>query len=313
MSSTMSGRRIAERGRGGSLVLDGFAACLLLAGLFAAGTAIAREPDTDPSETGTLENEARALAERVLELRRAERQLLEGLSPALVAEVERLLAEAESGGLPAGEAEFPVAEELPVAEPPVVESPVVESPVVESPVIETPVIEAPVIEVPAEATSLGEPPADREPAAAAGRSGSPCPGLSLLDFDGDGELSGADRYWRYLHLWLDDGDGRMEEGETPTLYEAGVRSVGLELRAWEGAGEEGGDVRVDERVLFEIPAGGTLREAILLLDAGGVARGDELSLLGPSGEGLAGMVEVRSEVRVSRQPEGEPLPLLCGR
>lgn len=278
MPSGMSRLSLAKARRLGSLV-----ALVLLQVSGAVG-------DEPPSET------AESVAKRIVELRREESDLLDGLAPELRAEVDRLLAEMEAPETPppptppAGEA----ADEAPAPE-----------------------VAAPGALLPsaaAEPVRRDEIDAEADRAATTPAASPGCPGLALLDFDGDGALGSADHYWRFLRLWLDDGDARIGEGETSTLFEAGVRRVGLELRTWSDGADGGGDVRVaDGRVIFEVPsaAGGPWSEAVFVVDAGGIGRGSDLRIVDAAGAVLGGLVAVTPELRVRALPEGEPLPLLC--
>jgi len=53
-------------------------------------------------------------------------------------------------------------------------------------------------------------------------------GLSALDSDGDGYLSGGDDAWLDFMIWADaDLDGRVDRGELLTLHDSGVASISL--------------------------------------------------------------------------------------
>ena len=82
-------------------------------------------------------------------------------------------------------------------------------------------------------------------------------GLSHFDTDGDGHLSSADAdgsfSWDQFMIWKDaNGNGVSERGELVTLTEAGIVSIGLELKG--NASEMNGNI-VHQKTTFRFADG----------------------------------------------------------
>jgi hypothetical protein len=223
------------------------------------------------------------VVERILELQLEIDELLRALDPDLRAAVER---ELESRlARPAADADR--VERVP-DEPPAVETP-------EAP-------EAPGAPGAAPATGSSRPPEPapaREPAApdlpTAPPPPSACRPLALLDSDGDGRVSGADRYWRHLYLWHDaDGDRAIDDGERLSLFELDVRWVAVELDSYGTDDDFVGDVVLGEEAVFRLV--GRRKESdrrALALDADGLRRGDGPALVDDAGAPLSGVQPLR--------------------
>ena len=135
-----------------------------------------------------------------------------------------------------------------------------------------------------------------------------CGTLSVLDSNGDGWVSGADRFWRYLGLWRDNGDGVVADSEVKSLFKHGIRSVGSSLYSYRGEKDLDGGVWVEETIYFDLP--GRRSRATLTINAGSLGRSGELRLEAADGAPLdgtqplgAGMFWVSSS--------GERTPVIC--
>lgn len=137
-----------------------------------------------------------------------------------------------------------------------------------------------------------------------------CGTLEILDTNGDGRVSGADRYWRYLNLWRDDGDGSIEASEVRSLYQHGIRRVSVKLLSYTTSKDVDRGVWIEDAIYFDLPTRGKGR-AVLVMDAGRLARGDELWLESGAGERLDGIQALRSGLEwVMRN--GARVAVLCG-
>ena len=138
----------------------------------------------------------------------------------------------------------------------------------------------------------------------------PCAELAPFDSNGDGVLSGLDRYWRYFRLWRDDGDGTMEERELRGLYDSGVGELTLRLGTYRTVDGDAGDVLDDGTLGLDLPG----REGIarLTLDADRLARGGELELRGADGAPLSGRQVLTPEMIVAAA-DGRTTALYCSR
>ncbi len=108
-----------------------------------------------------------------------------------------------------------------------------------------------------------------------------CGTLGILDTNGDGVVSGADRNWRYLALWKDDGNGSIEESELKSLFEHGIRKIGVRLVSYTNAKDVDGAIWVEDRIFFELP--GRRGRAVLVIEAGRLARSEQLWLENSTG------------------------------
>jgi hypothetical protein len=111
--------------------------------------------------------------------------------------------------------------------------------------------------------------------------GTGCRPLAPLDSDGDGQVSGADRYWRHLYLWDDaNANGQVDAGEAVSLFELDIRSVSVELDRYTTDKDFVGDVSAGAEAVFHLIARrkGPSRRS-LALDADGLRRGEGPSLV----------------------------------
>lgn len=204
------------------------------------------------------------IVERILELQREIDDLLARLPPDLREEVEKKLAEPPP--LKGAEPEPAAAPEPPAAEPPAAEPPAAE---------------------PA--------PSPPPPSRRFGRRRAACNTLEAFDTNGDGTVNALDRYFRYLYLWIDrDGDGGMDKREIVTTFDRKVNeiSAGLESFASDRLGH--GEIRILEHIELDLrgdgfDSGRTRDDAVLLVDATSLQRGDGPRLLSSSGEPIEGI------------------------
>jgi hypothetical protein len=118
-----------------------------------------------------------------------------------------------------------------------------------------------------------------------------CNTLLSFDWDGDGSVSGADRYWRHLYLWVDEnGDGSMAESEVRHLFYHDVRALSVDLDRYTGHEGISGDVDVDTSAIrLRLVSSKGDEDGVLVVDASGLARGGELELVDAEGTPLAGL------------------------
>jgi len=150
-----------------------------------------------------------------------------------------------------------------------------------------------------------EPEPAPEPAAPEPR----CGDLTILDSNGDGALTGLDRNWRYLALWKDDGDGEIDEKEVRSLFRHEIRRLGVRLVSYTTSKDADGAVWTEDRIYFDLP--GRASQAVLVIDAGRLARGDELWLEDSTGSRLSGYQPLRAGIYWVFS-SGERTPVLCG-
>lgn len=233
---------------------------------------------------------------RALEAHEDLERILGELPPELRAEYERLVA-VPTQDLPAR----PVAD----AEPP---TPPVADAEPPAPVKPPPVVPPPTAAPP-------EPPPPPQPAPQPTPAAEPvpvpeprCGDLTILDSNGDGALTGLDRYWRYLALWKDDGDGEIDEKEVRSLFRYEIRRLGVRLVSYTTSKDADGAVWIEDRIYFDLP--GRTSQAVLVIDAGRLGRGDELWLEDSSGARLSGYQPLRTGIYwVSSH--GDRTPVLC--
>lgn len=145
-----------------------------------------------------------------------------------------------------------------------------------------------------------------------------CNTLALLDTQEDGVLDARDRYWRYLYLWRDrNRDGELQDSEVSSLYEEGVRSLGVGLETFGTEGDGMGLVRLSRWIVLDVAGNGfagtiagDTDDAALVVDSPALGRGNGPELLDPGGEALEGYQPFRSLLRL-RLESGEILELTC--
>lgn len=198
------------------------------------------------------------IVERILELRREIDELLAQLPQDLRDEVERKLAESE----PPPDAEL----EPPAAEPAVAEPPAAEPK-----------------------------PSPPPPSRRSGHRRPACNTLEVFDTNGDGTVDALDRYWRYLYLWIDrDGDGRLREHEIVTPFDRKVDGIAAGLESFASDRLGFGEIRILERIELDLrgdgfDSGRGRDDAVLLVDASALRRGDGPRLVSSSGEPIEGI------------------------
>ncbi len=161
------------------------------------------------------------------------------------------------------------------------------------------------------------------PTESRGVRGARCPAWTAFDSNGDGELSGADRYFRHFFVWLDNGDGQVSESEMVDPFRLGLRSMSLDLRSYNGAKETVGVVERRLNNGQEVLRVEILRKAkgakgadygVLAIDVGAVVRGFGPEIRRSGGPVLeTGLVIVDARVEVRADATSEWSPLLCGR
>ncbi len=234
---------------------------------------------------------------QILDLREQIEDLLAALPPAVRGEVERRWEQRES---------------VPAVEPPDPD------PIFVEPLTE---IESGV-ELPTGSTLETSPilPVASEPIAAesepqvesAQESAPPCGGFHLLDTNGDQLVSGADRQWRFLRLWFDDGDGVLADSELESLFELGVRMIDVDLRFY--VNEDGDSEDVDAEDLIELARVGkgnsSRRTGALVIESGRLTRGGMLTLSGPDGDRATGYQPLGSGLFLTDNA-GNSWPVIC--
>ena len=255
--------------------------------MFLCGCGVISELHAQEPESAGAADDQRQRAERAIELLVEAEALLEGLPPDLLDEVERRVAAAaepaasepqartRDGQTPTRQTPTRQTDEPSATEPVVGESddrspmPSATSTAAE------PVDSATAAEI---ASVESEPPRRETGDVTGRRVRARCDVLAPLDSDGDGWISGADRWWRYLFLWNDeDRNDVVGESEIVQPFEVGVRRIASRLDRYEGTKELVGDVFLDgERVVLTLPErrrrpAGRLT---LVLDADRLARRD---------------------------------------
>jgi hypothetical protein len=140
----------------------------------------------------------------------------------------------------------------------------------------------------------------------------PCGGFHLLDTNGDQLVSGADRQWRFLRLWFDDGDGILTDSELESLFELGVRLIDVDLRFYVNAEGDSEDVDADDLIeLARVGKGNSSRRTgVLVIDSGRLARGEMLTLSGPDGDQTTGYLPMGSGLFLTDNA-GKSWPVIC--
>lgn len=140
-----------------------------------------------------------------------------------------------------------------------------------------------------------------------------CVHLAAFDTNEDGIVSPGDRYWRYLRLWTDNGDGVVnEELEIDSLFELDIREIRVELDYYGLRGDVSGDIRVGDQVQLVLidPKRNSSAPATLVVQAGRMARGGHIWLADSSGQVLDGYQAVTPAI-VAETDDGRRLPLVC--
>ncbi|MEM6796979.1 MAG: hypothetical protein AAF725_23595 [Acidobacteriota bacterium] len=178
------------------------------------------------------------------------------------------------------------------------------------------------------ATDLPRPPRAEPPAGArredppAPRNPRRCRTLEPFDTDGDGKLTGLDRYWRYFYLWTDvDEDRSVDEREVESPFERGIREVRVDLREFvrgKGKRKRSLEIQLEEHILLDVGGDGW---------SGAYPRGDDGALAvdtsavreagGPDardgrGRPLEGVQPIRPDW-ILVLPDGEELRVNCPR
>lgn len=283
------------------------------------------------------DREEEATVEGALELRLRLEELLERLSPELRAEFERRWAQDRlaAGKRPpeegveegVGEAAI-VAPSLPAPEAPARREPQSEPPsepvAAEPPAADPPAVastgEKTRVQLPPETAvetppdAPGSAPAQEEVPLPVPEPAEPhehsCNTLYVLDTNGDGSVSGADRFWRYLSLWIDDGNGVVETTEVKSLFKHRVGKVSARLYSYTTTKDADGGIWVEERIYFDLAGRGRKSRAALTLNAGGLGRSDDTWVADGNGQRLEGYVPIGPGIALQTAEGGRYL-FLC--
>jgi hypothetical protein len=140
-----------------------------------------------------------------------------------------------------------------------------------------------------------------------------CVHMTAFDTNEDRVVSAGDRYWRYLRLWTDNGDGIVnEELEIESLYELEILEIRVELDYYGLPGDVSGDIRVGDEVQLVLvdPKRNSTAPATLVVQADRMARGGQIWLADRSGQVLDGYQSVGPAI-VAETQDGEQMPLVC--
>ncbi len=138
------------------------------------------------------------------------------------------------------------------------------------------------------------PPAKKDPPRRSAR----CNTLDTLDSNGDGRVSAVDRYWRFLDVWIDRGDGVLEESEIVSLYDQKVREVGLSLSTFATQKKGLGEIRLDGAVILDLGQDGfgassRRGDGLLTIDLDGVRSAGGATFFDQDGKELSGRQVIR--------------------
>jgi len=137
-----------------------------------------------------------------------------------------------------------------------------------------------------------------------------CNTLQLFDTSGDGAVSGSDRFWRYLRLWIDGNrDGVVQESEVQHPFDFGIVEISGRLTVFRTDKKGVGDIHREDRLYFE-PLGKRKETGVLMVDASRIQRGDGLTLLSENLDVLEGLQAFRAGLSL-RSADGETLLLNC--
>lgn len=234
-----------------------------------------------------------SVLERLLELERESEELLESLPPGAREEIERRL-EAAAAEAPGGSER----EEDEIEVEQVVEQQVEEQ--------EEERVEEMGAVVAETRIPLVEPSSETVEAEVGG-----CNPLAPFDSSQDGALNGSDRYWRHFYLWVDNGDGDIDEAEVKSLFDVGIRRVSLDLESFTTAEKEVGGIGFEEWVVFELPPNkSSVRRGALTVDSDALERGEGPRLLDAGRTAQRGFQPLRPGLFVATEAE-ELLELYC--
>ncbi len=140
-----------------------------------------------------------------------------------------------------------------------------------------------------------------------------CVHLAAFDTNDDGVVSAGDRYWRYLRLWTDNGNGTVdEELEIKSLFALEIQEIRIELDYYGLPNNVSGDIRVgdDLQLVIVDPKRNSTSYATLVVQAGRMARGGNIWLADHSGQVLSGYQTVGPAI-IAETQDGKRLPLVC--
>ncbi|MEM7353844.1 MAG: hypothetical protein AAF657_23795 [Acidobacteriota bacterium] len=143
-----------------------------------------------------------------------------------------------------------------------------------------------------------------------------CNTLTPLDENQDGQINSADRYWRYIYLWLDKNrDGQMQDREVESAYERGVREIAASVETFTRRRGSLGETRVRDRIVLDLSGDGFSERArkddgVLVIDASAIRRGNGPQLLDAGSEALSGFQIFRSGLTI-QLGSGQQTALTC--
>lgn len=140
-----------------------------------------------------------------------------------------------------------------------------------------------------------------------------CVHLAAFDTNEDRVVSSGDRYWRYLRLWEDNGDGVVnEELEIESLFELEIREIRVELDYYGLPNDVSGDITVGDEVQLILvdTKRNAASPATLVVQAGRMARGGQIWIADEAGRVLDGYQVVGPAI-LAETAAGIKMPLVC--
>ena len=137
-----------------------------------------------------------------------------------------------------------------------------------------------------------------------------CNTLHILDTNGDGSVSGSDRFWRYLTLWTDNGNGVPEENEVKSLFKHKIRKVSARLYTYTTTKDADGGIWVEDRIYFDLGGRGQRSRPALTLNAGGLGRSGDTWVEDADGNRLEGLVPISRGIALGTS-DGGRYEILC--
>lgn len=143
-----------------------------------------------------------------------------------------------------------------------------------------------------------------------------CNSLDVFDENGDGKITGLDRYWRFLYVWVDaNRDGQAQEKEVESAYAAGVRELGVRLNVFYRKKGGLGEIRIRESILLDLAGNGFGEsrrpdDGVLMVDADALGRGDGPKVIDASGTRVSGRAAFAAGWRF-QLADGSELAIRC--
>lgn len=140
-----------------------------------------------------------------------------------------------------------------------------------------------------------------------------CNTLLAFDSNADGAITGADRYWRHLYLWIDrNNNGAIDDKEVEHLFQHDIADISLSLRRFGGKKGASGNIDRGEYVVFYLFSRRSKRseDGVLVVDADDLRRSGGPSLETIDGDVLEGMQPFRRGLAM-RSEDGVATGLNC--